>query len=68
MTRSIRLATGTGGCLFLASAFVLLFFLPAENIWPWVLLFVSTGGGLVTGSIVSQGEDLAAQHSARGQD
>jgi hypothetical protein len=65
MTRSVRLMTGTTGTCLLASAFVLLFFLPAENVWPWVLLFVSLGVGLVTGSIISQGEDLAAQRAAR---
>jgi hypothetical protein len=65
MTRSVRLMSGTAGTLLLFSAILLIFLVPAENIWPWVLLFVSLGGGLVTGSIVSQGEDLAAQRAVR---
>jgi hypothetical protein len=36
------------GALMVASA-VLLFLVPAENIWPWVLLFVSVGLGLCIG-------------------
>lgn len=63
MSRSVRLMTGTMGTLLLASAVVLLLFVPAENIWPWILLFASVGTGLVTGSIVSQGEDIEARRA-----
>lgn len=36
------------GALLVVSAFALLF-VPAENIWPWVMLFTSVGLGLSIG-------------------
>lgn len=43
---------------FLLLAGLLLFFVPAENIWPYVLLFWSVGLGLGIGAAVSNAREI----------
>jgi hypothetical protein len=67
MTPSVRLMARITGLCLLGSAFALIL-APAENIWPWVLLFVSVGAGLVAGSVAAQRDEDAAQRRARQAD
>lgn len=68
MTRSVRLMTGTTGALLLVSAIALLILLPVANVWPWLLLFISVGAGLMTGFVVENDEARASRQAARQQD
>lgn len=64
MTRSVRLIIGTTGALLLVSALVLFVFAPAVNVWPWILLFISSGVGLMTGFVVENDAARAARQAA----
>lgn len=61
MSQEVRLMTGTTGTLLLVSALALLIFTPAVNIWPWILLFASTGTGLMTGFIIANDKARATR-------
>lgn len=53
-----RILLTTGGLLVLAG--VVLFFVPAANIWPWVLLFEAVGLGLAMPTLIAM-SDAARQ-------
>lgn len=61
MHSEVRATLGLiGGLLLLAG--VVLFFVPAANIWPFVLMFWSVGLGLLIGTIASLNAESARSH------
>ena len=53
MSRSVRVAAGTSGALFLVSAFILYVAWPVDVALPWLLLFMTTGVGLLAGVVAT---------------
>lgn len=54
MTREQRITNGTTGILLCISAFAVFALVPAGNVWPWVLMFLSVGIGLTAGAIAAK--------------
>jgi UDP-N-acetylmuramyl pentapeptide phosphotransferase/UDP-N-acetylglucosamine-1-phosphate transferase len=54
-----------GGLLVVAGA--LLFVVPAVNIWPFVLLFWSVGGGILISFAIGQADEVRHHREAREQ-
>lgn len=56
----IRRTVGLTGALLVVAALVL-FVVPAVNIWPFVLLFGALGGGLLIGALLSWSDEHHGQ-------
>lgn len=64
MTREQRITNGTVGVLLCISAILLPIIIPAANVWPWVMLFLSAGIGLTAGAIAAKDAADKAKASA----
>lgn len=65
MNSEVRATVALIGGLLLAAG-VVLFIVPAANIWPWVLMFWSVGLGLLIGAVASVNAE-SNRSNAQGQ-